>query len=302
MTVPVIRSTGLNVTSVGGCGTTGEEGLQECHPTLGENAWRSLARTKHLTFNTFELIFVHPLLGCKCCASIITGNYGNTLLVSVLYFKVLLKSGKDILLNNQVQTLYRGTYTTTSSLAKVTFCIVSLHRGELNALRNYPRLPYSSVRKNITSNPVTNFNLQLQPLYWAYTYYECPKKHIGMAYIIPTIPFIGNLPTPIIRVLDTTAWNLTSPDGSQVERYIVEFECRVRNMTFVEKYMSVSASGGTGRVATNESCSGGLGQLYRVKVWAVSGPNISQQPAVKLVNTGTVSTWYECVLCSVHRL
>ena len=46
-------------------------------------------------------------------------------------------------------------------------------------------------------------------------------------------------------------------------------------MTFVEKYMSVSASGGTGRVATSVSCFGGLGQLYRVKVWAVSGPNIS---------------------------
>ena len=70
-------------------------------------------------------------------------------------------------------------------------------------------------------------------------------------------------------------WNLTSPDGSQVERYIVEFECRVRNITFVEKYMSVSASGGTGQVATSVSCFGGLGQLYRVKVWAVSGPNIS---------------------------
>ena len=68
---------------------------------------------------------------------------------------------------------------------------------------------------------------------------------------------------------------LTSPDGSRVERYIVEFECRVRNITFVEKYMSVSASGGTGRVATNVSGFGGLGQLYRVKMWAVSGPNIS---------------------------
>ena len=50
--------------------------------------------------------------------------------------------------------------------------------------------------------------------------------------------------------------------------------------------MSVSASGGTGRVATSVSCFGELGQLYRVKVWAVSGPNISQQPAEKVVNTG----------------
>ena len=73
-------------------------------------------------------------------------------------------------------------------------------------------------------------------------------------------------------------WTLTSPDGSRVERYIVEFECRVRNITFVEKYMSVSASGGTGRVAINVSCFGGLGQLYRVKVWTVSGPNISRAP------------------------
>ena len=57
---------------------------------------------------------------------------------------------------------------------------------------------------------------------------------------------------------------------------MVEFECRLRNITFVQKYMSVSASEGTGLVATNVSCFGGLGQLYRVKVWAVSGPNISQ--------------------------
>ena len=80
-------------------------------------------------------------------------------------------------------------------------------------------------------------------------------------------------------------WTLTSPDDSRVERYIVEFECRVRNITFVEKYMSVSASGGTGRVATSGPCFGGLGQLYRVKVWAVSGPNISRQPAVKCLTS-----------------
>ena len=61
-----------------------------------------------------------------------------------------------------------------------------------------------------------------------------------------------------------------------MERYIVEFGCSVQNITFVEKYMSVSASGRTGRVATGVSCFGGLGQLYRVKVWAVSGPNISR--------------------------
>ena len=29
-------------------------------------------------------------------------------------------------------------------------------------------------------------------------------------------------------------------------------------------------------IETNVSCFGGLGQLYRVKVWAVSGPNISR--------------------------
>ena len=39
--------------------------------------------------------------------------------------------------------------------------------------------------------------------------------------------------------------------------------------------MSVSASGGTGRVATSVSYFGGLGQLNRVKVWTVSGPSIS---------------------------
>ena len=82
--------------------------------------------------------------------------------------------------------------------------------------------------------------------------------------------------TPTVSGRDTSMWTLTLPDGSRVERYIVEFECRVRNITFVEKYMSVSASGGTGRVATSVSCFGGLGQLYRVKVWAVSGPNISR--------------------------
>ena len=60
-------------------------------------------------------------------------------------------------------------------------------------------------------------------------------------------------------------------------------------MTFVEKYMSVNASGGTGRVATSVSCFGGLGQLYRVKVWAVSGPNIS--PA--LVCTPDGKCWEE---------
>ena len=75
-------------------------------------------------------------------------------------------------------------------------------------------------------------------------------------------------------------WTLTSPDGSQVERYIVQFECRVRNITFVVKYMSVSANGGSGRVATSQSCFV-VGQLYKVKVWSVSGANISHQPAVK---------------------
>ena len=43
------------------------------------------------------------------------------------------------------------------------------------------------------------------------------------------------------------------------------------------EHVSVSASGGTGRIATHIACFGGLGQLYSVKVWAVSGPNISQQ-------------------------
>ena len=84
------------------------------------------------------------------------------------------------------------------------------------------------------------------------------------------------LPAPYVSASDNITWTLTSPDGSLVERYIVEFECRVQNIIlFVQEYMSVSANRGTGRVATNVSCFGGLGQLYRVKVWAVSGPNIS---------------------------
>ena len=93
-------------------------------------------------------------------------------------------------------------------------------------------------------------------------------------YII--FPPLVTVPTPTISTQNTTVWTFTSPDDSQVERYIVEFECSVRNITFVEKCMSVSASGGTGQVATSVSCFGGLGQLYRVKVWAVSGPNISR--------------------------
>ena len=92
--------------------------------------------------------------------------------------------------------------------------------------------------------------------------------------------FLATLQMPHVSV-QNTMWTFTSPDGSQVERYIAEFECSVRNMTFVEKYMSVSAnSGGTGGVARNASCFE-LGQLYRVKVWAVSGHNISEQPAVR---------------------
>ena len=102
------------------------------------------------------------------------------------------------------------------------------------------------------------------------------KLHI-LHYLCPSV----TLPTPNVSAWNTSMWTLTSPDGSQVERFIVEFECRVRNMTFVEKYMSVSASGGTGQVGTSASCFGELGQLYRVKVWAVSGPNISRKPAVK---------------------
>ena len=84
------------------------------------------------------------------------------------------------------------------------------------------------------------------------------------------------MPAPTASVQDNSVWTLTSPDGSSVERYIVEFECRVRSITFVEKYMSVNASGGTGRVATCVFCFRGLGQLYRLKVWAVSGPSISR--------------------------
>ena len=91
------------------------------------------------------------------------------------------------------------------------------------------------------------------------------------AFLLKTV----TLPTPTVSARHSSMWTLTSPDGSQVERYIVQFECRVRNMTFVEKYMSVSASGGIGQVATSVSYFGGLGQLYRVKVWAVSGPSIS---------------------------
>ena len=95
------------------------------------------------------------------------------------------------------------------------------------------------------------------------------------------------LPTPIASAQDISMWTLISPDGSRVERYIVEFEYRVRSITFVEKYMSVNASEGTGRVATSVSCFGGLGQLYRVKVWAVNGPNIS--PALVCTPDGQCS-------------
>ena len=84
------------------------------------------------------------------------------------------------------------------------------------------------------------------------------------------------LPTPTVSTQDTTMWTIASPDRSRVERCIVEFECSVRNITFAEMYMSVNVSGDTRRVATSVSCFGGLGQLYRVKVWAVSGPSISR--------------------------
>ena len=93
--------------------------------------------------------------------------------------------------------------------------------------------------------------------------------------VIMSYPLV-TLPTPTVSAWDTSMRTIASPNGSRVERYIVEFECSVRNITFVEKYTSVNASGGIGRVATNVSCFGGLGQLHKVKVWAVSGPNISQ--------------------------
>ena len=118
------------------------------------------------------------------------------------------------------------------------------------------------------------------------------------------------LPTPTVSGQDTSKWILTSPDGSRVERYIVEFECRVRNITFVERYMSVSASGGTGRVAINVSCFGGLGQLYKVKVWAVSGPNICRAPVcvtgVQCKEKGRRATVHVvnmlCMLIHIHYL
>ena len=113
---------------------------------------------------------------------------------------------------------------------------------------------------------------------------ECLQTHTKL-YLFDYIKFLFDhmifhlpvtLSTPTVSAQDTSMWSLTSPGGNRVERYIVEFECSVQNVTFVEKYMSVSASRGTARVATNVSCFGGLGQLYRVKVWAVSGPNISR--------------------------
>ena len=115
----------------------------------------------------------------------------------------------------------------------------------------------------------------------------------------------ASLPTPVIHT-SSGVWTFTSPDGSQVERYIVEFECSVQSITFVEKYMSIN-SGGTGQVATSESCFGGLGQLYRVKVWAVSEHNISQQPAVRCLsadgqcNEGRMHTWTCSVSNPLHR-
>ena len=64
------------------------------------------------------------------------------------------------------------------------------------------------------------------------------------------------------------------------------FECRIRIITFVEKYMSVTASGGNWTNSNKCILFGGLGQLYKMKVWAVSGPNISRQPAVKCLTPG----------------
>ena len=115
-------------------------------------------------------------------------------------------------------------------------------------------------------------------LYKLVAYYNCTCLTTSRSLL-----YTVTLPTPIVQN-NSTVWTLTSPEGSRVERYIVEFQCRVRSITFVEKYMSVSASGGTGRVATNVSCFGGLGQLYRVKVWAVSGPSIS--PALDCATDG----------------
>ena len=108
------------------------------------------------------------------------------------------------------------------------------------------------------------------------THYVCKLNCTCLHDYTVSVLIIVTLPTSNVSVSDTSVWTLTSPDGSRVEIYIVEFECSVRNITFVEKYMSVNASGGTGQVATNVSCFGGLGQLYRVKVWAVSGPSISR--------------------------
>ena len=105
---------------------------------------------------------------------------------------------------------------------------------------------------------------------------EFAQLHIDITFLLHYSSPSVILGTPNASGRETSMWNFTSPDGSRVERYIVEFECRVRSITFVEKYTSVSLSGGTGRVATSVSCFGGLGQLYRVKVWAVSGPNISR--------------------------
>ena len=104
------------------------------------------------------------------------------------------------------------------------------------------------------------------------------------------------LPTPIIHA-SAGKWTFTSPDVSQVKRYIIEFECSVRNMTFVEKYTSVSANRGRSGVARNVLCFGELGQLCKVIVWAVSGHNISQQPAVRCLTAdrqcskGRMHTW-----------